>query len=216
MITLENIHFSYGDTEILKDIHLTINSGEFIMLLGQSGCGKTTLLNLIGLMSNATSGNYTFCGEEVAHLSVDAKSRIRNQKIGFVFQAFHLINHLTVLDNVALPLGYAGVKTVERRQRAMKSLEIVGLGEKGKNYPSELSGGQKQRVAIARALVINPQLIIADEPTGNLDSETGQMIMDYFAQLNQMGTTILMSTHNKDLTRYATRVIQMDDGRIKG
>ncbi|MBS4455561.1 ABC transporter ATP-binding protein [Tuanshanicoccus lijuaniae] len=215
MITLEQINFSYGDTHILKNINLTIHSGEFIMLLGQSGCGKTTLLNLIGLMSKPTSGKYVFCKEEVNHLSVDAKSQIRNQKIGFVFQAFHLINHLTVVDNVALPLGYAGIKTAERRQRAIKSLEIVGLGEKCNNFPSELSGGQKQRVAIARALVINPQLIIADEPTGNLDSDTGQTIMECFKRLNQMGTTILMSTHNTDLTKYASRVIRIDDGMIK-
>lgn len=215
MINLNNIHFSYGETEILKNINLTIPKGEFVMLLGPSGCGKTTLLNLLGLMSTATSGIYSFHHENVLTLSERDKAKIRNQKIGFVFQAFHLINHLTVLDNVALPLGYAGIDLKERRRRASDALKIVGLDHKLNQFPSELSGGQKQRVAIARAIVIHPQLIIADEPTGNLDSETGKMIMNYFKMLNQNGTTIIMSTHNIHLTDYATKIIKMNDGTIE-
>ncbi len=177
MIQIENLNFSYGNVEVLKDINLEINQGSFAMLLGPSGCGKTTLLNIIGLMSPPTSGVYYLNDIDMSKISGQEAARLRNQNIGFVFQAYHLISHLNVLDNVALPLGYAGVNTNDRRSRARESLMAVGLEDKANNLPSELSGGQRQRVAIARATVINPLMIIADEPTGNLDSDTGQTIM---------------------------------------
>lgn len=214
MIQIENLNFSYGNVEVLKDINLEINQGSFAMLLGPSGCGKTTLLNIIGLMSPPTSGVYYLNNIDMSKISGQEAARLRNQNIGFVFQAYHLISHLNVLDNVALPLGYAGVNTNDRRSRARESLMAVGLEDKANNLPSELSGGQRQRVAIARATVINPLMIIADEPTGNLDSDTGQTIMQYFKLLNDEGVTIIMSTHNKELTSYATEIIMMRDGMI--
>ena len=214
MIKLTEIRKNYGENEVLKGINLNINQGEFVILLGQSGCGKTTLLNIIGLMESVNQGDYYFSDRLVSKLTFDQKALIRNQSIGFVFQSFHLLNHLKVIDNIALPLGYAGVSKQKRRELARNALVQVGLSDKANSYPSQLSGGQKQRVAIARAIVAEPQLVIADEPTGNLDSVTGQTIMNLFSQINASGRTIIMSTHNENLITYASRVIRMSDGLI--
>lgn len=215
MIEFKEMSKAFGEATILKKINLSIEQGEFVILLGPSGCGKTTLLNIIGLMDTITDGSYLLNDVDTSTYSVKDKAIIRNQQIGFVFQAYHLIKHLKVVDNVALPLGYAGVSTAVRRQKAQEVLQIVGLSDKVNELPSALSGGQKQRVAIARAIISQPQLIIADEPTGNLDSETSKVIMDYFKKLHQAGHTIIMSTHNKELVNYATRVINLFDGVIQ-
>lgn len=214
MIQLDNVSKKYGNFEVLKDINLTVDEREFILLLGPSGCGKTTLLNIIGLMDNVSKGIYKFKDKEVSQITFDEKSKIRNSKIGFVFQGFHLLPHLKVVENVALPLGYAGVSKEKRQKRAIEVLKIVGLEEKINVKPAELSGGQKQRVAIARAVVTNPLLIIADEPTGNLDTKNSDNIMNYFKHLNQLGHTVIMSTHNENLVKYASRIINMIDGKI--
>lgn len=212
-----NKYFPVGKEKlkVLKSLDLTINEGEFIMIMGKSGSGKTTLMNIIGFLDRISEGSYLFRGDDVSMLSENKKSELRNEYLGFIFQQFFLINSLNVSQNVQLPCVYEGKKNrEEKKQIAEKYLELVGLASKSKSKVNELSGGQQQRVAIARALVNNPLLIMADEPTGALDSETGIEIMELLAKLNQQGKTIVMVTHDEDMKKYATRVIHMKDGHF--
>ncbi|MBP2097688.1 ABC transporter ATP-binding protein [Enterococcus rivorum] len=204
-----------GKLHVLKSLDLTIYEGEFIMIMGKSGSGKTTLMNIIGFLDRVSDGNYLFRGEDVSKLSENKKSEFRNEYLGFIFQQFFLINSLNVSQNVQLPCVYEGKKNNdEKKKMAEKYLELVGLGSKVKAKVNELSGGQQQRVAIARSLVNDPVLIMADEPTGALDSETGTEIMELLSELNREGKTIVMVTHDSDMKKYATRVIHMKDGRF--
>lgn len=218
LMRLTNIVKSYRngeqDLKVLKDINLTVYEGEFLAIMGPSGSGKSTLMNIIGLLDRATSGDYVLNGTEVEVLSDRKLAQVRNKEIGFVFQQFFLLAKLNALQNVELPLIYAGVSVSKRRERAKKFLEKVELGMRMKHLPSELSGGQKQRVAIARALVNNPSIILADEPTGALDTKTGQQIMELLTELNQEGKTIIMVTHEPEIADFATRKIIIRDGEI--
>lgn len=201
------------ETTVLKGLDLKIYEGEFIMIMGKSGSGKTTLMNIIGFLDRITAGTYHFRGEDVSSLNENKKSDYRNAFFGFVFQHFFLIDSLNVQQNVELPMVYKGIHQAKvKKEKAQRYLELVGIGEKMKDKTTELSGGQQQRVAIARALVNDPLLIMADEPTGALDSETGKVIMNTLKQLNEEGKTIVMVTHDSDLTTYASRVIYMKDG----
>ncbi len=193
---------------------MEVNKGEFVMLTGKSGCGKTTLLSILGGMEQATAGEYFFEGVEVSGMKPDQLAVFRNKSIGFIFQAYHLIDGLRAIDNVELPLGYAGVKRSERKERAIEALRRVNLEERSRHYPSQLSGGQQQRVAIARAIVNRPKVLLADEPTGNLDEENRRAIMRLLEKLHEEGMTIFMVTHDQDLLAYATRVYRMSDGRM--
>lgn len=208
--------YGYGDTEsfALKDFDLTIKRGEFIMIMGPSGCGKTTLLNIIGLLDRATSGEYVLNGEDVAGISARRQAKLRAKKIGFIFQNFNLIEDLPILENVALPLVYAGYSKTARLKNASTALKRFHLQEREYYYPYQLSGGQQQRVAIARAIVSDPEIILADEPTGNLDSRSSHIVMEELRAIHEEGNTIIMVTHNPALTVYATRVINMLDGHI--
>ena len=208
--------FGFGDTEhyALNRVDLTVQKGEFIAIMGPSGCGKTTLLNVIGLLDQATDGEYYLDEKAVDNLSSRRHAKIRSRQIGFIFQNFNLIPRLTVIDNVALPLTYTGARKTRRLQEASRILKTFHLGEREYYLPHQLSGGQTQRVAIARALVNNPSIILADEPTGNLDSKTSHIIMEELADIHRRGNTIIMVTHNPDLTSYASRVITMLDGKI--
>ncbi|NLL18096.1 MAG: ABC transporter ATP-binding protein [Clostridia bacterium] len=218
MVKLENIHKTYDtgviQVEALKEINLEIQKGEFLAIMGPSGSGKSTLMNIIGLLDRPSLGRYFLEGQEVSQLSDEVLAAIRNRHIGFVFQTFNLLPRVNALRNVELPMQYAGIKRGERRQRALQALERVGLGDRIHHKPNELSGGQKQRVAIARAIVNKPSVILADEPTGALDSRTGEEIMALFQELNEEGATIVVVTHEKDIARHAKRVVQMRDGRI--
>lgn len=208
--------YGIGDTarDVLDSVNLKIEQGEFIAVMGPSGCGKTTLLNVIGLLDRPDSGEYSLNGTSAARLSGAQRARARATQIGIVFQSFNLINRLTVLENVALPLTYQGVSRVKRLERASEILKTFHLQEREYYMPWQLSGGQMQRVAIARALVSKPSIILADEPTGNLDSRSSHVIMEELAQLHKQGNTIIMVTHNPNLTSYASRVINMLDGKI--
>ena len=220
MIHLENIvkHFyenKENELEILHGINLDIHEGEFVSIVGESGSGKTTLMNIIGILDRPTEGNYILDGISIAEAKDRELSRIRNQKIGFVFQTYNLISRTTALKNVELPMLYAGVPKKERRERAEHYLEMMGMADRMTHKPDELSGGQKQRVAIARALSNNPSIILADEPTGALDSETGRNIMDIFHRLNhEQGKTIVLITHSKELAAETGRIITIQDGHI--
>ena len=218
MIQLSEAKKIYGKGEstvhALSGITLNIQKGEFVAITGKSGCGKTTLLNIIGLLDNLTEGHYTLNGQDVRHLSEKAKARLRFQTFGYIFQSFNLLSSHTVAENVALPLGYAGVPKQERLARAAEMLRKVGLLDKMKAYPNELSGGQQQRVAIARALINHPPIILADEPTGNLDSRSSAQIMDSLAELADEGATLLLVTHDAGVARRAGRRVGMEDGRI--
>jgi ABC transporter-related protein len=218
IIKLEGVSRSFGRnitaTEALKNLSLDIYKGEFIMIMGPSGCGKTTLLNILGLLDSNFDGSYIFDSEDIARFSKKRLARIRSKSIGFVFQSFNLIDRLNVLENVALPLTYQGVGKIKSLKKASASLKKLLLNEREYYMPWQLSGGQKQRVAIARALVNNPEIILADEPTGNLDSKASHIIMEELADLHRQGNTIIMVTHNEKLTPYASRVITMLDGRI--
>ncbi len=208
--------YGYGDTEsfALKDFDLTIKRGEFIMIMGPSGCGKTTLLNIIGLLDRASRGEYLLNGENVASISARRQAKLRAKKIGFVFQNFNLIEDLPIIENVALPLVYTGYSKTARLKTASSTLGRFHLQEKEYYLPYQLSGGQQQRVAIARAIVGNPEIILADEPTGNLDSRASHSVMEELKSIHEEGNTIIMVTHNPALTVYATRVINMLDGQI--
>lgn len=208
--------FGLGDAKhnALDNVDLSVEKGEFIAIMGPSGCGKTTLLNILGLLDSCTDGEYLLDGKNVEHLSERQQAKIRSRQIGIVFQSFNLINRLNVLENVALPLTYKGVRRTKRLIAASETLKNFHLQEREYYMPWQLSGGQMQRVAIARALVNNPSIILADEPTGNLDSHASHVIMEELSALHKQGNTIIMVTHNPTLTSYATRVINMLDGKI--
>lgn len=218
LLRIHNLVKSYqmGDEEqiVLQRISLTVNQGEFVSILGPSGSGKSTLMNIIGCLDIPTSGNYILCGQAVESLDERELAIIRNKQIGFVFQQFQLLPRLSALDNVELPLIYAGIPEKERKQRAKQILERVGLGDKIENRPNQLSGGQQQRVAIARALVIEPSILLADEPTGALDQKTGQQIMELFRELYQEGKTIIMITHDRAIAKHGSRIIRILDGQL--
>ena len=218
LIELTDISKVYGfgeaTTLALNEVTLNVEKGEFVAIMGPSGSGKTTLMNIIGLLDRPSHGEYTLDGRYVARLRPNQMARIRRDRIGFVFQSYNLLPKLNVLDNVALPLAYKGTTPLRRRQRASDILEIVGLREREYFLPGQLSGGQGQRAAIARALINKPSIIIADEPTGNLDSTSSKVVMELLANIHRQGNTVLLVTHNPELTRYASRVLYMRDGQI--
>lgn len=202
--------------QALYDINLKIKKGEFLAIVGPSGSGKSTLMNILGLLDHPTSGKYYLDGHDVSKLKEETRAEIRNKKIGFVFQSFNLLRRTKAIDNVILPLIYAKVGQKERLERAKDALTEVGLSEKLNSLPSQISGGQQQRVAIARALVTNPEIILADEPTGNLDSKTGEEIISIFKKLNKDGRTIILITHSSEIARVAKRIVEIKDGRLYG
>lgn len=203
------------NSQVLFDINVEIDQGEFVAIMGHSGSGKSTLMNILGCLDTPSSGRYWFSGQDVAALSGDALAQIRNRKIGFVFQGFNLLKRMTALDNVATPLLYAGMSRASSRKRALEQLRLTGLADFSLYQPNQLSGGQQQRVAISRALINQPQLILADEPTGNLDSQTSCEIMALFQQLNcEQNITIVLVTHEDDIAAYANRLIRFKDGRV--
>ncbi|HEX7956579.1 MAG TPA: ABC transporter ATP-binding protein, partial [Pyrinomonadaceae bacterium] len=220
VIRLEGVHKTYamGDVEVhaLRGVSLTIREGEFVAIMGASGSGKSTTMNIIGCLDSPTRGSYALDGREVAKLSKDERADIRLRKLGFVFQGFNLLSRTSALENVELPMLYAGVEAGERRRRAAEALQAVGLAGREQNHPNQLSGGQQQRVAIARALVNDPKLILADEPTGALDSRTSVEVMDIFQRLNrERRITLVLVTHEPDIAAYADRVVVFKDGRIQ-
>lgn len=219
IITLEHIAKIYqvGSEEVhaLADVSLTIDKNEYVAIMGPSGSGKSTMMNIVGCLDTPTKGIYNFKGQLVSEMTDNELATIRNKEIGFVFQTFNLLPRSNALHNVELPLIYAGVPTAERRERAKDALEKVGLGDRINHKPNELSGGQRQRVAIARALVTNPSIILADEPTGNLDTKTGEEIMAFFAELHEQGNTIILVTHEDYIARHAKRIIRLRDGLIE-
>ncbi len=202
------------ETHALSGIHLNISSGEYVAIAGPSGCGKTTLLSLLGLLDTATDGKYFLDGEPVVNLTASQRAYIRNRQIGFIFQAFNLIGDLSVYENVELPLTYRGMPGAERKKRVHEALEKVGMAHRIKHYPSQLSGGQQQRVAVARAVAGDPLLVLADEPTGNLDSTNGEAVMDLMRDLHSEGATIVMVTHDPRYAHYADRSVHLFDGRV--
>ena len=218
MLELIDIHKIYKNkiikTYALQGINLKVEKGDFLTIMGPSGCGKSTLLNILGLMDNFTQGKYMLQGSEIGNLSEDNLANTRNKKIGFVFQNFNLIKDLTALENIEVPLGYGNIAKDERRKRAMELLIKMKLEDKKDHIPKELSGGQQQRVAIGRAIINNPQLILADEPTGNLDSQSSEDIMKTFKELNDKGTTIILVTHDTDIASWGNRIVYMKDGKI--
>jgi putative ABC transport system ATP-binding protein len=220
VIQLDQIHKTYtmGDVDVhaLRGVSLTINEGEFVAIMGASGSGKSTTMNIVGCLDRPTRGSYILDGEDVSEMSKDERADIRNGKIGFVFQGFNLLSRTSALENVELPMLYAGLDSDERHRRAMEALSAVGLVGRERNHPNQLSGGQQQRVAIARSLVNHPALILADEPTGNLDSRTSVEVMEIFQRLNrEQGITLVLVTHEPDIAEYASRVVVFKDGRIK-
>ena len=209
--------YRMGDVEVhaLREVSLTISEGESVAVMGPSGSGKSTLMNILGCLDRPSSGGYWLVGEEVSQLDRNALARLRNRTLGFVFQSFNLLSRTTALENVELPLLYSGVSAHERHARAREALARVGLGGRMHHHPNQMSGGQQQRVAVARALVTHPHLIVADEPTGNLDSRTSVEIMALFQELGRSGITLLLVTHEADIARYASRVVVMHDGRVR-
>ncbi|HVQ37480.1 MAG TPA: ABC transporter ATP-binding protein [Pyrinomonadaceae bacterium] len=219
VIQLDHIHKTYtmGDVNVhaLRGVSLTIREGEFVAIMGASGSGKSTTMNILGCLDRPTRGSYVLDGQDVSEMSKDERADIRCQKIGFVFQGFNLLSRTSALENVELPMLYAGVETSVRNQRAMEALAAVGLMGREQNHPNQLSGGQQQRVAVARALVNDPALILADEPTGNLDSRTSVEVMEIFQRLNrERGITLVLVTHEPDIAQYAQRVVVFRDGKI--
>ncbi len=224
LIRVENLCKTYSldsgingtvNSQVLYDVNLNINRGEFVAIMGHSGSGKSTLMNLLGCLDTPSSGHYWLAGRDVAALPENELARVRNHTIGFVFQGFNLLKRMTALDNVATPLLYAGVSRAESRRRALELLRQTGLGNFAAYQPNQLSGGQQQRVAISRALINNPQLILADEPTGNLDTQTSGEIMAVFERLNrEQGITIVLVTHENDIAAYAHRLVRLKDGRV--
>ncbi len=219
LLALEDVTKVYhmGDVEVpaLRGISLVVEEGDFIAVMGASGSGKSTLMNIIGCLDRPTSGSYVLAGEDVSQLDRNALAEKRNRTLGFVFQNFNLLSRTDALENVELPLLYAGVPTRERHRRAREALERVGLGDRVHHHPNQMSGGQQQRVAIARALIASPKVILADEPTGNLDSRTSVEVMAIFQQLRDSGITIVLVTHEPDISQYASRVVVMKDGRLR-
>ena len=220
ILTMDGIYKSYfrgkNEVPVLKNVHLEVDRGDYLAIMGPSGSGKTTLMNLIGCLDKPTAGAYTLEGRQVAQLKDDALAELRNKYIGFVFQNFYLLPKLNALENVALPLLYAGVNRKERLRRAEEMLERVGLADRMKFYPNQLSGGQRQRIAIARAMAGDPALLLADEPTGALDSASGEQVMELFSRLNQEGATIIMITHEQAIADHANRMMYIRDGILSG
>lgn len=218
MIKLENLSKVYRTDEIestaLNKVSFEINQGEFVSVMGPSGCGKSTLLNILGMLDKPESGSYEFLGKEVGKLNEKGRSAVRKQNIGFIFQNFNLIDELTVFENIELPLIYTKVGSAERKARVNQLIDKIGISHRSSHYPQQLSGGQQQRVAVARALVTKPPLILADEPTGNLDSSHGNEVMELLCNLNELGTTIVMVTHSSHDASYSQRIINLLDGQI--
>ncbi|WP_298504019.1 ABC transporter ATP-binding protein [uncultured Maribacter sp.] len=218
MIQIQNLKKSFRTEEVetlaLNGVNLKVEKGEFVAIMGPSGCGKSTLLNIVGMLDNPTDGSYNFAGHEVGHLKENQRTQLRKGNLGFVFQSFNLIDELTVYENVELPLIYLKMNKSERKLKVMAVLERMKIAHREKHFPQQLSGGQQQRVAIARAVVTNPKLILADEPTGNLDSKNGIEVMNLLTELNQEGATIVMVTHSDRDSHYAHRVINLFDGQI--
>ena len=202
------------ETHALSGLHLEIAHGEYVSIAGPSGCGKSTLLSLLGLLDSPSNGKYALNGKPAESLTLSERARIRNREIGFIFQSFNLIGDLSVYENVELPLTYRGMPAAERKKRCEAALERVGMGHRARHMPSQLSGGQQQRVAVARAIAGEPLILLADEPTGNLDSKNGDAVMDLLCNMHAAGSTIIMVTHNPDYARKATRVVHLFDGRI--
>lgn len=218
MIKIENLCKTFRTTEVetiaLNNVNLEVNEKEFVAIMGPSGCGKSTLLNILGLLDNPTGGDYYLDGKEVGHLKEKDRTNVRKGNIGFVFQSFNLIDELNVFENVELPLTYLNVPADERKKRVTEILARMNISHRAKHYPQQLSGGQQQRVAIARAVISNPKIILADEPTGNLDSKNGQEVMELLTELNKEGTTIVMVTHSQRDAGFAGRIINLFDGQI--
>ena len=218
MIKIENLSKSFRTEEVetlaLRNVSLSVEKGEFVAIMGPSGCGKYTLLNILGLLDNPTEGTYLLDGTNVSDLKEKNRTGLRKGKIGFVFQNFNLIDELSIEDNVELPLKYLNISAAERKQKVAAALERMGISHRAKHYPQQLSGGQQQRAAIARAVVARPELILADEPTGNLDSQNGLEVMNLLTELNREGTTIVMVTHSRHDASYTHRVINLFDGKI--
>ncbi|MCD8079182.1 MAG: ABC transporter ATP-binding protein [Bacteroides sp.] len=218
MIQINDISKVFRTTEVetvaLNHVNLDIKEGEFVAIMGPSGCGKSTLLNILGLLDNPTEGSYLLMGQEVAHLREKERTQMRKGKLGFVFQSFNLIDELNVFENVELPLTYMDYKASERKRMVEEMLRRMNISHRAKHFPQQLSGGQQQRVAISRALVTNPKLILADEPTGNLDSKNGAEVMNLLTELNREGTTILMVTHSQHDASFAHRVVHLFDGSV--
>lgn len=218
MIQIENLSKSFRTEEVetlaLRGVSLNVDKGEFVAVMGPSGCGKSTLLNILGLLDNPTDGKYTLDGTDVTAMKEKQRTALRKGKIGFVFQNFNLIDELNIEENVELPLRYLNVSASERKQKVKEALERMGISHRAKHFPQQLSGGQQQRAAIARAVVAKPSLILADEPTGNLDSKNGQEVMELLTELNREGTTIVMVTHSQHDAAYTHRVINLFDGKI--
>ena len=218
MITLKNIKKVFKTDEVetwaLQNVDLEVNKGEFVAVMGPSGCGKSTLLNILGLLDTPTQGTYLLNGKDVSQMSEDERTDLRKGQLGFVFQSFNLIDELNVTENVELPLLYMGTSKKERRQQVKDVIERVAMAHRAQHFPAQLSGGQQQRVAIARAVISHPQIILADEPTGNLDSKHGMEVMDLFKQLHEEGTTIIMVTHSQRDANYADRIVNLFDGEI--
>jgi putative ABC transport system ATP-binding protein len=202
------------ETHALDNINIEIHPGEYVAIAGPSGCGKSTLLSILGLLDTPSDGQYALKGQPVTSLSLAQRARVRNREIGFIFQSFNLIGDLTVYENVELPLTYRGMRAAERKQRVAAALERVGMGHRAKHLPSQLSGGQQQRVAVARAVAGEPSILLADEPTGNLDSKNGEAVMDLLSELHKTGATICMVTHDARYASHAKRTIQLFDGRV--
>src|SRR5512136_1510665 len=218
MIKLEGVtkifYTEEVETHALAGVHMEISKGEYVSIAGPSGCGKSTLLSILGLLDTPTQGTYVLNGRPVANLSLAERARIRNREVGFIFQSFNLIGDLTVFENVELPLTYRGIKSAERKTRSTEALEKVGMAHRARHLPSQLSGGQQQRVAVARALVGDPLILLADEPTGNLDSKNGEAVMDLMRELHKQGATICMVTHDPRYARHADRTVHLFDGRV--
>ena len=218
MIQIENISKVFRTSEVetvaLNHVNLDVKEGEFVTIMGPSGCGKSTLLNILGLLDNPSSGSYELMGQEVAQLKERDRTKFRKGNIGFVFQSFNLIDELNVYENVELPLTYLGIKATERRRMVEDMLKRMNISHRAKHFPQQLSGGQQQRVAIARAVVTNPKLILADEPTGNLDSKNGAEVMNLLTELNKEGTTIIMVTHSQHDASFAHRTVHLFDGSV--
>ena len=214
ILEFKNLSFSYGKTKVIDDFSLAVEEKNFATLLGPSGCGKSTLLNIMGLLDNPTSGRYLLNGIDVTLKSESERTDIRKGTLGFVFQAFNLIEDLNVVENIEMPLLYMGIRKAERRRRVAEAMERMNITHRAKHFPAQLSGGQQQRVAIARAVVSRPSLILADEPTGNLDSKNGHEVMSLLSELHKNGTTIVMVTHSQKDAQYATRIVNLFDGQI--